>query len=206
MRHSKELASPKQTALGKDISNLLMAGRLPKPTLPTSTMASAIICLATTRSSTSQGLIQDDVYSLSIPTEPSTSKPHKKHKSKKQQTQAPKVPSLEPSPKHKLPLHYNDPLPGGEDSLKLKELMDLCTHFMQDVDDEETADVEEVLEIVKAAKLMTKVVTTTGATTTAEVTKVSVLRRRRGVVIQDSKETTSTVVMHSEFQSKDKGK
>nr|GEX04250.1 hypothetical protein [Tanacetum cinerariifolium] len=33
---SKELASPKQTALGKDISNPLMAGRLPKTTLPTS--------------------------------------------------------------------------------------------------------------------------------------------------------------------------
>nr|GEY76555.1 ribonuclease H-like domain-containing protein [Tanacetum cinerariifolium] len=32
---SKELASPKQTALGKDISNLLMAGRLSKTTLPT---------------------------------------------------------------------------------------------------------------------------------------------------------------------------
>nr|GFA75464.1 hypothetical protein [Tanacetum cinerariifolium] len=33
---SKELASPKQMALGKDILNLLMAGRLPKTTLPTS--------------------------------------------------------------------------------------------------------------------------------------------------------------------------
>nr|GEV53985.1 retrovirus-related Pol polyprotein from transposon TNT 1-94 [Tanacetum cinerariifolium] len=33
--YSKELASPKQTALGKDISNPLMAGRLPKTTLPT---------------------------------------------------------------------------------------------------------------------------------------------------------------------------
>nr|GFB12607.1 hypothetical protein [Tanacetum cinerariifolium] len=30
----KELASPKQMALGKDISNPLMAGRLPKTTLP----------------------------------------------------------------------------------------------------------------------------------------------------------------------------
>nr|GEU91584.1 copia protein [Tanacetum cinerariifolium] len=35
-RACKELASPKQTALGKDISNPLMAGRLPKTTLPTS--------------------------------------------------------------------------------------------------------------------------------------------------------------------------
>nr|GEV86209.1 hypothetical protein [Tanacetum cinerariifolium] len=63
---------------------------------------------------------------------------------------------------------------------------------MQDVDDEEPADVEEVLEVVKAAELMTEVVTT------AEAIKVSVPRRRRGVVIQDPKETKSTAVVHSE--------
>nr|GEX39510.1 ATP-dependent DNA helicase PIF1-like [Tanacetum cinerariifolium] len=68
------------------------------------------------------GLIQANVQSTTIPTEPSTSKPHKKHKSKKQQTQAPKVPSPEPLPEHRLPSPSNDPLPGGEDSLKLKEL------------------------------------------------------------------------------------
>nr|GEV80178.1 hypothetical protein [Tanacetum cinerariifolium] len=77
---------------------------------------------------------------------------------------------------------------------------------MQDVDEEEPADVEEVLEVVKAAKLMTKVVTTAKATTTAEATKVSVPKRRRGVIIQDPEETTSTDVMHSKVQSKDKGK
>nr|GEV15535.1 putative ribonuclease H-like domain-containing protein [Tanacetum cinerariifolium] len=251
------------------------------------------------------GLIQDDVQPISIPTKPSTSKPHKKHKPKKQQTQAPKVPYLEPSPEHKLPSPSNDPLPGGKDSLKLKALMDLCTHLynkvlelesnvidikstykerieklegrvgrleeenrvlkglysvhskvdtaapvvkkeksfkqekiianineeveinleeaqaklyridlehpkkvlsMHDVDDEEPAEVEEVLEVVTAAKLITEVVTTVGATTTAEATKVCVQRKRRGVVIQDPKETTSTVVVHSEVQSKDKGK
>nr|GEX52616.1 hypothetical protein [Tanacetum cinerariifolium] len=217
------------------------------------------------------GLIQDDVQSITIPTEPSTSKPHKKHKSKKRQTQAPKVPSPEPSPEHRLPSPSNDPLPSGRDSLKLKKLMDLCTHLsnkvlkleskvidiksaykariekleckvdrleeennvlkdlhidtaapvvekeksfnqgriiadidedvkinleeaqtklyridlehpekvlsMQDDDDEEPAEVEEVLELVTAAKLITEVVTTagatntTGATTTAEATK-----------------------------------
>nr|GEV21344.1 hypothetical protein [Tanacetum cinerariifolium] len=58
------------------------------------------------------GLTQDDVQSISIFTEPSTSKPHKKHKPKKQQTQAPNVPFLEPSPKHRLPSPSNDPLPG----------------------------------------------------------------------------------------------
>nr|GEW92543.1 hypothetical protein [Tanacetum cinerariifolium] len=208
-----------------------------------------------------------------IPTEPSTSKPHKKHKSKKQQPQAPKVPSPESSPKHMLPSPSHDPLSGGQDSMKLKELMDLCTHLsnkvlelesevvdikssssserieklegrvakleeenrvlkelytdtaapivakeksfkqeriivlnMKDVDEEEPVEVEEVLEVVKAAKLMTEVVTTAGATTTTEAPKVSVPRRIRGVIIQDPKETTSTVVMHSKVQSKDKGK
>nr|GEX92692.1 3-phosphoglycerate kinase [Tanacetum cinerariifolium] len=42
---------------------------------------------------------------------------------------------------------------------------------MQDVDEEEPAKVEEVLKVVKAAKLMIEVVTTTGATITAEAPK-----------------------------------
>nr|GEW83843.1 hypothetical protein [Tanacetum cinerariifolium] len=60
---------------------------------------------------------------------------------------------------------------------------------MMDVNEEEPVDVEEVLEVVKAAKLMTKVVTTAGAT------KVSVPRKRRGVIIQDPEETTTTATM-----------
>nr|GEU40157.1 copia protein [Tanacetum cinerariifolium] len=269
----KELASLKQTTLGKDILNPLMAGRLQKTTLPTSlvknievgvpffmfprvvtTLFDSVLVLAAEE----VGLIQDDVQSVPNPTEPSTSKPRKKHKSKKQQSQAPKVPSPEPSPEHRLPLPSNDPLPGGKDSMILKELMDLCTHLsnkvlelesevidikstykerieklerrvdkleeenrilkklhsvhskvdtaapiakpyrmdlehqekvhsMQDVDDEEPAEVEEVLEVVKAAKLMTKVVTTAGETTTAKATEVSVPRRRRGILIEEPK-------------------
>nr|GFC13452.1 hypothetical protein [Tanacetum cinerariifolium] len=62
---------------------------------------------------------------------------------------------------------------------------------MMDVNDKELADVKEVLEVVKAAKLITEVVTTSGVDvnaasiqdtliTTAEATKVSVPRKRRG--------------------------
>nr|GEV53986.1 NADP-dependent malic enzyme gene [Tanacetum cinerariifolium] len=216
------------------------------------------------------GLYQDDVHSTTIPTEPSTSKPHKKHKSKKQQPQALEVPSPEPLPEHKLPSPSNDPLRGDrieklkgrvdrleEENRNLKDLYNVYSKVdtaapvvekeksfkhgriiaeidkdveinleeaqaklykidlehpgkvlsMQDVNDEEPAKVKEVLEVVKTAKLMTEVVTTAGATTTTtEATKVSVPRRRRGVVIQDPEETTSTVVVHSEVQSKDKGK
>nr|GEW51783.1 ribonuclease H-like domain-containing protein [Tanacetum cinerariifolium] len=234
-----------------------------------STMASTIICLATNQkfnfsrvvtplfnhmlvpAAKEVGLIQDDVQSISIPTEPSTSKPHKKHKPKKQQTQAPKVPSPEPSPEHRLPSPSNDPLLGvinikstykesieklkgkvdrlEEENRVLKELhsvhskVDTTAPVMKkeksfkhgriiadidedDVDDEEPAEVKEVLEVVTVAKLRTEVVTTAGATTTAEATKVSVSRRRKGVVIQDPEETTSTIVVHSKVQSKDKGK
>nr|GEU68700.1 hypothetical protein [Tanacetum cinerariifolium] len=39
-----------------------------------------------------------------------------------------------------------------------------------------------------------------------EPAEVSVPRKRRGVIIQDPEETTSTVVMNSKVQSKDKGK
>nr|GEU84429.1 reverse transcriptase domain-containing protein [Tanacetum cinerariifolium] len=42
---SKELASPKQTTLGKDISNPLMAGRLPKTTIPTSKSYNPTSCI-----------------------------------------------------------------------------------------------------------------------------------------------------------------
>nr|GEV57133.1 hypothetical protein [Tanacetum cinerariifolium] len=166
----------------------------------------------------------------------------KKHKPKKKPTQEYEVPSTESPAEQTLPSPSNDPLPSGEDSLKLKELIDFCTNFieklegmvawleeenkvlkelknahstdddvepvmekeksskqgrkiadidadveinlekdqaeaynldldhqekvlsMMDVNEEDPADVEEVLEVVKVAKLMTEVVTTAGAT------------------------------------------
>nr|GEX76305.1 hypothetical protein [Tanacetum cinerariifolium] len=82
------------------------------------------------------GQAQDDV---SIPTEPSTSKPYKKHKSKKQQPKLPKVPSPEPSPEHQLPSPSNDPISDvDKDSLNFQELMDLCTRFSNKVLDLES--------------------------------------------------------------------
>nr|GEW65452.1 putative ribonuclease H-like domain-containing protein [Tanacetum cinerariifolium] len=246
---SKELASLKQTALGKDISNPLMAGRFPKTTLPTRSSVSyafttspiirtscikqfgttakvknindevRIQALIDEKRSSQEyrgwctflhvprfvqllidhqlgnmshhkdiydspsltkkvftnmkrtgtgfsrvvtvlfdnmlvpaanevGLIQDDVQSKSIPTKPSTSKPYKKHKPKKQQPQAAKVPSHEPSPKHRLPSPTNDPLSGGKDSMKLNELMDLCTHLSNKVLELES----EVIDIKSSYK------------------------------------------------------
>nr|GEX95162.1 hypothetical protein [Tanacetum cinerariifolium] len=77
---------------------------------------------------------------------------------------------------------------------------------MLDVNDEKPVDVEEVLEVVKAAKLITEVVTTVRVDvndasvqdtpiTAAKATKVSVPKKRRGVIIQDPEETTTTVTI-----------
>nr|GEU65062.1 retrovirus-related Pol polyprotein from transposon TNT 1-94 [Tanacetum cinerariifolium] len=205
-----------------------------------------------------------DAQPIPIPTETSTFKPQKKHKPKMKHTKKPKVPHIESQAKHNdhLPSPSHNPLPSGEDSLKLKELMNLCTNLsnkvldlksevldikytyrekieklerrverlkdenrvlkehkdvdidveinlekvqaeaynldldhqekvlsMLDVNDDEPAGVEEVLEVVKAAKLITEVVTTAGC-----------------VIIQDPEETTTTATVKLKVQAKDKGK
>nr|GEX84776.1 putative ribonuclease H-like domain-containing protein [Tanacetum cinerariifolium] len=78
---------------------------------------------------------------------------------------------------------------------------------MQDTNEAEPAKVEKVIEVVTAAKLMTEIVTTDAITINdAQVPKVSAPRRRRGVVIQDLKETaTASYIVHSKVKSKDKG-
>nr|GEW71973.1 alpha/beta hydrolase fold-3 [Tanacetum cinerariifolium] len=92
---------------------------------------------------------------------------------------------------------------------------------MLDVNDDEPAGVEEVLKEVKAAKLITEVVTTVGvdvnvasvqdtlitdAEATIVIVEVPKPRKRRGVIIQDPEETTTTVTMQPKVQAKDKGK
>nr|GEW48872.1 reverse transcriptase domain-containing protein [Tanacetum cinerariifolium] len=74
---------------------------------------------------------------------------------------------------------------------------------MQD-DEAEPADLKEVIEVVTIAKLMTEVVTVAATTITAAP---STVRRRKGVVIRDPKETAiPSIIVHSEPKSKDKGK
>nr|GFB26396.1 hypothetical protein [Tanacetum cinerariifolium] len=93
---------------------------------------------------------------------------------------------------------------------------------MQD-DEIELAELQEVVEVVTTAKLMTEVVTTASATITTVDTPIpvatipattptlttapSAARRRKGVVIRDPKEiATPSIIIHSEAKSKDKGK
>nr|GEZ99853.1 ribonuclease H-like domain-containing protein [Tanacetum cinerariifolium] len=65
---------------------------------------------------------------------------------------------------------------------------------MLDVNDEEHVDVEEVLKVVTTAKLITKVDTTAKDDVTAASVEVPKPRKRKGVIIQDPEETTTTTV------------
>nr|GEV74544.1 putative ribonuclease H-like domain-containing protein [Tanacetum cinerariifolium] len=98
---------------------------------------------------------------------------------------------------------------------------------MQDDEESEPAELQEVVNVVTTAKIITKVVSAASdtipaasititaadvpipAATTAVAPTLTVApsRRRKGVVIRDPKETTTTsTIIHSEAKSKDKGK
>nr|GEU60543.1 hypothetical protein [Tanacetum cinerariifolium] len=112
-----------------------------------------------------------------------------------------------------------------------KDVADVAKEVVVDAEIKESADddevglaeLQEVVEVVTTAKLMTKVVTVASATITAADTRIlaatitfvaptlttapSTARRRKGVVIRDPKETaTPSIIVHSEAKSKDKGK
>nr|GEY27663.1 hypothetical protein [Tanacetum cinerariifolium] len=93
----------------------------------------------------------------------------------------------------------------------------------QDAEEEETkpAELQEVVDVVTTAKIITEVVTTAStiitaaadvlipaATTAAALTLTTTpSRRRKGVVIRDPQETTTpSTIIHSEAKPKDKGK
>nr|GEX47137.1 hypothetical protein [Tanacetum cinerariifolium] len=84
-------------------------------------------------------------------------------------------------------------------------------------DDElEPVELQEVVEVVTTAKIMTEVVTAASATITAATTPLtaatltsapSAARRQKGIVIRDPIETAApSIIIHTEPKSKDKGK
>nr|GEZ18091.1 hypothetical protein [Tanacetum cinerariifolium] len=86
-------------------------------------------------------------------------------------------------------------------------------------DEVEPAELQEVVEVVTTAKIITEVVTASSATITAAApqlttvvaptltTAPSAARRRKGVVIKDPEgSATLSIIIHSEAKSKDKGK
>nr|GEU87283.1 putative ribonuclease H-like domain-containing protein [Tanacetum cinerariifolium] len=105
------------------------------------------------------------------------------------------------------PFKSTAPVEDKEESFKQEKMIEDMDE--DDINEEEPAEVEEVLEVVKAAKQVTKVVTTAEPTNTAAATQVpkeSAPRRRRGIVIQDPEETATSILVHTEVQPKDKGK
>nr|GEW20271.1 ribonuclease H-like domain, reverse transcriptase, RNA-dependent DNA polymerase [Tanacetum cinerariifolium] len=88
------------------------------------------------------------------------------------------------------------PVEDKEESFKQERMIADMDKDVEDTDEEEPAEVEEVLKVVTAAKLMTKVVTTA-----AQVPKPSAPKRRRRVIIQDPEETATSVIMHTEYEA-----
>nr|GEW56163.1 hypothetical protein [Tanacetum cinerariifolium] len=105
-----------------------------------STMASAIICIATNHKfNFSRYILLSLVKNI-----------EKKHKPKRKHTKEPEIPPTESQAKQNihLPSPSHDLLPSGEDSLKLKELIDLCTNLSNKVLDLES----EVIDIKSTLK------------------------------------------------------
>nr|GEY66578.1 putative reverse transcriptase domain-containing protein [Tanacetum cinerariifolium] len=86
-------------------------------------------------------------------------------------------------------------------------------------DEGEPAELQEVVEVVTTAKLITEVVTAASVTIIAAASQLTIVvaptltttpsaaRKRKGVVIRDPQETaTPSTIIHSEAKSKDKGK
>ncbi|GKE73735.1 hypothetical protein Tco_1535776 [Tanacetum coccineum] len=97
-----------------------------------------------------------DPHHTPIITQPSTLKPYKKQKPRKPKRKDNEIPqssgSTEPiadeaANEENVPTHSNDPLLSGEDRLKLKELMDLCTNLENRVLDLEHTKTTQALEI-----------------------------------------------------------
>nr|GEW94777.1 reverse transcriptase domain-containing protein [Tanacetum cinerariifolium] len=77
-------------------------------------------------------------------------------------------------------------------------------------DETEPVEVQEVVDVVTTSKIITEVVTAASEIITAAIPKLIAAPRRRtkGVVIRDPKESTTTtsIIIHTEAKSKDKGK
>ncbi|GJZ38569.1 hypothetical protein Tco_0585132 [Tanacetum coccineum] len=133
-----------------------------------STMASAIICLATNQKFNFFKYIFDnmvknmdsleemgegsanptDPHHTPIITQPSISQPQKKQKLRKPKRKDTEIPIAdEAANEENVHTHSNDPLLSGEDRLKLEELMSLCTNLQNRVLDLEHTKTTQALEI-----------------------------------------------------------
>ncbi|GKC10881.1 hypothetical protein Tco_1007663 [Tanacetum coccineum] len=106
-----------------------------------------------------------DPHHTPIITQPSTSQPQKKQKPRKpkrKDTEAPQPsgPTTnvadEAFTEENVSKHSNDPLLSGEDSMKLEELMELCTNLQQRVIDLETTKTTQGSEIASLKRRVKK--------------------------------------------------
>nr|GEV29993.1 hypothetical protein [Tanacetum cinerariifolium] len=107
-------------------------------------------------------------------------------------------------------MHLNGGIIEFTDTNKYVTLEEVDVEKTIEDDEPEPAKLQEVIEVVTTAKLMTEVVTaaTTTITAAAPITIApSTARRRKGVVIRDLEETAApSTIIHTEPKSKDKGK
>ncbi|GKB21278.1 hypothetical protein Tco_0855201 [Tanacetum coccineum] len=92
-----------------------------------------------------------DTQHTPIHTQPSTSQPPQKQKSQKSKKKSTGLSQLRGSADNvedtTVPQHSNDPLQSGEDSMKLTELMEICTSLQQRVIDLENTKTTQAMEI-----------------------------------------------------------
>ncbi|GKG05901.1 hypothetical protein Tco_0325987, partial [Tanacetum coccineum] len=98
-----------------------------------------------------------DSNQIPINTQPSTSKPQKKQKPKRRQRK--EIDALQDEAQHEenIPTSSNDPLPSGEDSFQLNELMVLCTSLQRQVLDLEKTKTTQAKEIATLKKRVKKI-------------------------------------------------
>ncbi|GJU51643.1 hypothetical protein Tco_1221198 [Tanacetum coccineum] len=98
-----------------------------------------------------------DSTQIPIIDQPSTSsQPKKKQKSRRKQRKEAKTAHAETEEEEHFNTPSNDPLPSGEDSMQLNELMALCTQLQQQVLDLEKAKSDQAIEIASLKKRVDK--------------------------------------------------
>nr|GEZ13001.1 hypothetical protein [Tanacetum cinerariifolium] len=113
-----------------------------------STMASAIICLANTKKfNFSKYILENTVKNLEA---------RRKHKPRKNQMEATEVPHTKPQAEERVHTPSHDPLPSGDDRLQLNELMDICIKVSNRVLSLEQTKTNQVAEIKKLKKRVKK--------------------------------------------------
>ncbi|GJY79925.1 ribonuclease H-like domain-containing protein, partial [Tanacetum coccineum] len=98
-----------------------------------------------------------DSTQIPIIDQPSTSyQPEKKQKSRRKQRKEAEVANDEIEQEENITTPSNDPLPSGEDSMQLNDLMALCTQLQKQVLDLEKAKSDQAIEIASLKKRVDK--------------------------------------------------